>query len=597
MRPVAIFLLAAVAIAVMGGLLYQYEPRMDLSLVQFLAALAAAGVLVAAWWRSERRALSLRLREAEQRARALEEHFAMAGRFINDSVFLLDEQGRILEANDRAEAAFGYSRGELTQMTVFDLRPAGAPEIEEARAHIANIRAGRYVPPYTSRFRRKDGRQVVVEISPRFIGVDGRSLIQSIVRDVTDRVEAERALRLSEERYRVLAEISPVGIFRTEANGRTVYVNSRAAQICGLSVQQCLSVDWASIIHPEDRARAGAAWRACVADPDAAPFLEEFRIVRPDGSISWVLSQASVERGPAGEPTAFVGTLTDVTALKAAQQALQEAREHLEERVVERTRELEVARDEATRADRVKTAFLSTVSHELRTPLNSILGFTDVILQGLSGPLSDGQQRQLSIVRDSAAHLRALIEDVLDISRIEAGQMGLDIGPVDLRDLLERRTASFETEAKRKNLALSSALAPDLGVIVSDGKRVAQIVNNLLSNAVKFTAAGSVRLAARRSGGRVEIEVCDTGPGIDAQDLDKLFRPFSQVMRPGGRVPEGTGLGLAISRQLAIALGGNITVDSEPGRGSTFRLVLPNDAPVRDQASVSGIYKRPAAAR
>jgi signal transduction histidine kinase len=105
-----------------------------------------------------------------------------------------------------------------------------------------------------------------------------------------------------------------------------------------------------------------------------------------------------------------------------------------------------------------------------------------------------------------------------------------------------------------------------------------------------------VRLAASRSGGHVEIEVRDTGPGIQAQDLDKLFRPFSQVMRPGGPVPEGTGLGLAISRQLAIALGGNITVDSEPGRGSTFRLVLPNDAPLRDQASVSGIYKRPAAA-
>ena len=285
--------------------------------------------------------------------------------------------------------------------------------------------------------------------------------------------------------------------------------------------------------------------------------------------------------------------MTDITVLKQAQMDLREARDHLEERVAERTRELEIARDEAERADRVKTAFLSTVSHELRTPLNSILGFTDVVLDGLSGPLNDVQHRQLAIVRDSSVHLRSLIEDVLDISRIEAGQLGLEIGEFDLADLLRRRVASFEPEAARKKLVLQAQLEVALALVRSDERRVGQILNNLLSNAVKFTTAGSVELIAAVRGSRVRIDVRDTGPGIAPEDLDKLFKPFSQVTRPGGRLHEGTGLGLAISRQLARALGGDVTVVSEPGRGSTFTLELPLsvDADWRP-IQATGIFRR-----
>lgn len=315
------------------------------------------------------------------------------------------------------------------------------------------------------------------------------------------------------------------------------------------------------------------------------------RAERKDGGV--IVVEISPRLIEVGRRVYVQSIARDVTDRMAAVEALQESRENLEGRVVERTRELEDARDEAKRADRVKTAFLSTVSNELRTPLNSILGFTDVLLQGLSGPLADAQQRQLGIVRDSAVHLRALIEDVLDISRIEAGQMALEIGPIELHDLISRRMASFETEAARKDLALSSTIAPAIGSIRSDSRRVAQILNNLLSNAVKFTTSGSVTLIAERTGDGIAIEVRDTGPGIEAQDIDKLFRPFSQVTRPGGRIPEGTGLGLAISRQLAIALGGDVSVESEPGRGSTFCLTLPLDAPQPKQASMTGVHMRP----
>jgi signal transduction histidine kinase len=220
------------------------------------------------------------------------------------------------------------------------------------------------------------------------------------------------------------------------------------------------------------------------------------------------------------------------------------------------------------------------MSHELRTPLNAILGFTGVVLQGLSGPLTAEQERQLRIVRDSSQHLRDLVENVLDISRIEAGQVGLEYARVDLRDLLRRRLDSFSPVAARKSINLVLD-APTHGFVIhSDGRRIAQVVGNLVSNALKFTDAGEVVVRLQACEGRVEIAVIDTGVGIPDDALGQIFNPFAQVVRPGGRLRDGTGLGLAISRNLARALGGDVTVQSEVGRGSRFTLWLPGELAV-----------------
>jgi signal transduction histidine kinase len=251
------------------------------------------------------------------------------------------------------------------------------------------------------------------------------------------------------------------------------------------------------------------------------------------------------------------------------------ADDHLEERVAERTVELEQAKNAAEHSDRVKSAFLSSMSHELRTPLNAIVGFTDVLLQGLSGPLNEAQQRQLQIVRDSSAHLRALIEDVLDISRIEAGQVGLEFTAVDLHGLVHRRIEAFRPEYARKGIALRLEVEEALPVVRSDSKRTAQVVNHLLSNALKFTDSGSVTVRLRSLPDRLELLVVDTGIGISPDAQAQLFNPFTQVARPGGRMREGAGLGLAISRNLARALGGDITLASEVGCGSRFTFWLP----------------------
>ena len=247
-------------------------------------------------------------------------------------------------------------------------------------------------------------------------------------------------------------------------------------------------------------------------------------------------------------------------------------RQRLAEQLRLKDEELERATDRAQSAQGAKSAFLATMSHELRTPLNSIIGFTGILLQELAGPLNPEQRKQLEVVRTSSRHLLALINDVLDLSRIEAGGLKVRSERFDLRAAVERAAAAVRPMAEQKQLALEVALAPALGEAVGDPRRVDQILLNLLGNAVKFTARGAVTVTGQVAGGRACVTVTDTGVGIAADDLQNLFTPF----RPGSaRGQEGTGLGLVICRRLAELMGGSIAVSSELGKGSVFTLTLP----------------------
>jgi signal transduction histidine kinase len=243
----------------------------------------------------------------------------------------------------------------------------------------------------------------------------------------------------------------------------------------------------------------------------------------------------------------------------------------------EKTRELALAKERAETADRVKSAFLATMSHELRTPLNSIIGFTGIILDGLAGPLNPEQERQLAMVQNSARHLLALINDVLDISKIEAAQLEVTRGPVAVRATVSKVTDIVRPLAEKKGLALQVELAPGIETLVSDQRRIEQVLINLLNNAIKFTEQGGVTLRVVRdeTGGVVQFQVHDTGMGIKPEALPTLFQPFRQIDTGLTRHHEGTGLGLAICRRLAELMGGRIEVRSEWGQGSVFTFTLP----------------------
>ena len=300
------------------------------------------------------------------------------------------------------------------------------------------------------------------------------------------------------------------------------------------------------------------------------------------GDRVWIAWTNKIVLDVHGNVAEILSVGTDITERKRAEEEIRQLHEdlqryaaELERRVDERTAELAVARDRAEAADRLKSAFLASMSHELRTPLNSIIGFTGIILQGLAGPLNPEQNKQLEMVRGSARHLLALINDVLDISKVEAGQLEVTCEPFDLRASIEKAAGGVKLLAQKKALDLQVELAPEIGAWASDQRRVEQILINLLNNAIKFTEHGQVTLKAEIVRSTLRISVTDTGIGIDPDDFQKLFHPFRQIDTGLARNHEGTGLGLAICRRLAELLGGEIRVESEWGKGSTFTVVLP----------------------
>jgi len=280
----------------------------------------------------------------------------------------------------------------------------------------------------------------------------------------------------------------------------------------------------------------------------------------------------------------------DITARRRAAEALREANAHLEDRVRERTEELAVAKERAESADRLKSAFLATMSHELRTPLNSIIGFTGMVLQKLAGPLNAEQSRQLALVQSSARHLLSLINDVLDISKIEAGEMKIHLQAFELDAMVANVLTTVDPMARKKGLSLRLESKDASITVISDQRRVEQVLLNLLNNAVKFTEHGEVKLSVEFLSAydlppaiapqpRVQFRVTDTGIGIASADLPILFEGFRQIDNDLTRRHEGTGLGLHICRRLADLLGGDIKAESRLGIGSAFTFTIPQRPP------------------
>lgn len=273
----------------------------------------------------------------------------------------------------------------------------------------------------------------------------------------------------------------------------------------------------------------------------------------------------------------LVGGVLLKVQVNARTRELRQINQEMEQRIKLRTTELATAMEQAQAADRIKSAFLATMSHELRTPLNSIIGFTGIILQGIVGPLNDEQKKQMNMVRGSAQHLLSLINDVLDLSKIEAGQLQVAYESFDLCSTIAKAVESARPLAGKKGLELTYTVSPEIETINSDRRRVEQILLNLISNAIKFTEKGLVKIECKPEGDNVTIRVVDTGIGIKTEDLETLFQAFRQIDSGMTRKYEGTGLGLSISKRLVELMGGQIRVTSMWGEGSTFSFSLPKE--------------------
>lgn len=274
----------------------------------------------------------------------------------------------------------------------------------------------------------------------------------------------------------------------------------------------------------------------------------------------------------------LVGTFILRHQVNVKTRELRQINQEMEQRIADRTAELAAAMKKAQEADRIKSAFLATMSHELRTPLNSIIGFTGILLQGLAGPLNEEQQKQLSMVQSSSRHLLALINDVLDISKIESGQLALSPTTFELAPSIEKIAQMVAPLAEKKGLKLIVDISPDVKAVTTDQRRLEQIILNLLNNAVKFTEKGEVRVLCKSENEDYILSVSDTGIGIPSEALADLFKPFHQVDTGLARKYEGTGLGLSISKRLIEMMGGSIGVESKWGQGSTFTIRFPKNS-------------------
>jgi PAS domain S-box-containing protein len=322
------------------------------------------------------------------------------------------------------------------------------------------------------------------------------------------------------------------------------------------------------LVHPEDRERVAAAYRG--ARGGAAPHEIEYRFLRPDGSAAWMLEIAENERREGGRQIQ-IGTVQDISELRQR-----------EEQLAELVAQLEVARDQANEASRTKSAFLANMSHELRTPLNAIIGYSEFLKEEAQDLNLNEFLTDLDRIESAGRHLLGVINDVLDLSKVEAGKMDVYLEDVDIRALIGEVEAIIRPLVAKNNNQLTVACSPDIGWMRSDRTKVKQSLLNLLSNSSKFTTDGRLALEVSRiatqDGSSVRFRVSDTGIGMTPTQVAKLFQAFIQADTTTTKQFGGTGLGLAITKHFCVVLGGDVTVESELGKGSCFTITLPDRA-------------------
>ena len=540
----------------------------------------------------------LDLLESERRVRSILENVELLA-------VTLGTDGTITFCNDFMLHLLGWPREEVLGRSCFErFLPADAhPAVRSLLA--ACLDAGEVPLHQENEILTRAGQRRLVRWNNMVLRDRTGQVVGtvSLGEDVTERKQAEEEMRsvnaelqrsqatllALQERLLKAQRVGHMGFLDWDLATDAIVLSDEMLRIYGLEGGSNLTTPAlvGGYTHPDDldMVREGLT----MALGEDQPYDLDHRIVRPDGVVRWVHAQAELQKNALGGPRNLLGTAIDITERKVVEAALAELhgrlREHaatLEQRVEERTALLQKANedlaqavDHAQAADLAKSAFLATMSHELRTPLNSIIGFTGILLQGLVGPLNEEQKKQLGMVRESSRHLLDLINDVLDISKIEAGQLEVSLQPFDLRACLEKCVHGVRPLAEKRGISLGLNLGAGIGTLCSDRRRVEQVFLNLLSNAIKFTEQGGVTVTCAATDFGVEVKVRDTGIGIGPGDLDKLFRPFQQVDTGLTRKYEGTGLGLSISKHLVELLGGRIQVESAAGQGSAFAFSLP----------------------
>jgi PAS domain S-box-containing protein len=470
-------------------------------------------------------------------------------------VIVLDPAGRVVRLNRACEVVTGFTAAELKGKPIWE-RLIPEPERDAVRRVFERLTTTAVPLHYENHWLTRDGGQRLIAWSNSVItGQNGNVLyVIGTGIDITERKRAEMALADSEGRLREAQRIAHVGHWMVDLVSGELEWSDEIYRIFGRdrATFEPSYDNFFACVHPEDVDLVKASEQAAFGP--AGRHSVDHRIVRPDGGIRWVHEEAATERDDAGRPVRLTGTVQDITE-----------RKRVEAQIL-------AAKEEAERASRAKTDFLSRMSHELRTPMNAILGFAQVLEMEA---LSHEQREYVTEIHKAGDHLLELINELLDLARIEAGRLATAIGPVPLSDVMREALRLLHPLLQQKEIKLRNHCPPDM-VVLADETRLRQIILNLLSNAAKYNHTGGQIIVDCHAldGNRLRLSVADTGIGIAREKLPSLFQPFERLDAEFSAI-EGSGIGLALSKQLADLMGAELGVESIPARGSTFWLDLP----------------------
>jgi PAS domain S-box-containing protein len=468
-----------------------------------------------------------------------------------DGIAIISPDGHYVEQNQAHEELLGYGMTDLQEAT---------PAIhlgDEAYAHVAQNLSARGVFRGETRSRRKDGREIDVEIAA-FEVLDGQGDVQCYVgikREISQRKDAERKLRESEVRFRTMANSAPIMLWVADESGSCTWLNNRWLEFTGRDMEQDLGVGWLENVHPEDRQQVEGIYRQALAE--RAPFAAEYRLLRQDGEYRWVFDHGAPRITPDGTFEGHIGSCTDITERREAHDNMERLNATLEQHVRERTAELTAANDELQ-------GFTYSVSHDLRAPLRGIMASSRILLEECSEKLTDDQRRLLERQAQNAKKLGDLIDDLLKLSRI--GRQEMVRSQVDVSAMAEEIAADLRSREWPCEIAFDIRAGLQA---MADQKLLKFVLLNLLENACKFSPQGGTVEVGQENGA---FYVRDSGIGFDMQYAGKLFLPFERLVRDSDF--PGTGIGLANVKRIVERHGGMVWAESQPGSGSVFWFTL-----------------------
>jgi PAS domain S-box-containing protein len=526
----------------------------------YIGILAVTNMLLAAA-AAERRAAEHAVSESEKRFRAVVED-------QTDLICRFKPDGLLTFVNEAFCRFHGKRSAELIGTNFF--QTLSEEDAAIPLSYINSLPADQPVVSFDHRLHSPDDQVVWHQYRVRrlFQEKGDTREFQAVIQDITQRKQSEQALRASEEKYRSLIDNIPDVIWTADSNRDLVYISGNAVKVLGYSLEELLGGQlWLNQIHPEDVVRVGQAYQKLFSDGEK--FDVEYRICRKDGGWIWLHNRALTTRPREGIMCAD-GIFLDITQRRQTEAALQHTK------------------DAAESANLAKSQFLANMSHELRTPLNAIIGFSEILADKTFGDLNDRQLKYTNNILNSGRHLLQLINDILDLAKVEAGRVELMYNTFSVAKALSEVQTIVKTLANKKGISLEFAVATDLPSLFADEAKFKQVMYNLLSNAIKFTPdGGKVFVAAAVENATsadsspadecLRVAVTDTGIGIKLNDQERVFKEFEQVDSSYGRQQQGTGLGLALTKRLVEMHGGRIWVESEgvEGKGSTFTFLIP----------------------